>query len=538
MKKMIFGVIFNLLLIFPMAVSAESNLIIDCDDNNVAGQTFECILKSDMDDSVYYDKIEGRIDLVDADIAFEWESGFSGKLENNFLTINSNNLIDNSIIGKMKIKFPVETTGNKEIGFNDVKFYNNTNEVGSCNKISDNINVKSDIKTLESLTLSDCDGCNLSPKFSSNLTIYIVKTNTDSINISAIPSGNATVSGDGEKKLTKSKETFELVVTSEAGNTKKYKITVHKEKSGSSDNTLKSLTLNNGELELDFSSDITNYNVTFDKEEITINALANDLKATITGIGKKILKYGENEFTVAVMSENGHTKNYLINVNRPDTRNSNSYLKEIIINGEPLNFEKDILEYHYKVGNSITSLDIEAVAELESSKITITGGDNLVVGENEIIIEVLAEDETLKEYKVIVTRDEIDRADLYLESLEIEGYNINFSKDDFDYELTINGEKELIIDAIAENGTHNVEILGNSDLKNGSIIKIIITDEFDNSNIYKIKINLENEEEIVNDNNNITKDINYIPIIMTSLLVILLILNIIEITKKIKYLKH
>ena len=261
MKKIFLGLIFSILFIFPTMVSAESNLIIDCDDNNVAGQILECTIKSNLDDGVYYNKIESKIDLGDAVITFEWENGFSGKLENTFLTINSNDLVSNSTIGKMKIVFPIETTGNTEVTFNDVKFYNNYNIVRSSNKVSDNVIVKSDAKTLESLTLSNCNECKLSPKFSSNLTIYVVNTNTNKINISAIPSGNATVSGDGEKILTKSKQTFEIVVTSEAGNTKKYRITVQKEEDESSDNTLKSLTLNNGELEPNFSSDVTNYNV-------------------------------------------------------------------------------------------------------------------------------------------------------------------------------------------------------------------------------------------------------------------------------------
>lgn len=533
MKKILVGFIFAILLSIPSIVLAESNLVIECDDNNVAGQVLECTLKSSMDTGIAYNKIESKIDLLDT-ITFEWESGFRGNLVNQILTINSDSEIGNTTIGRMKVKFPIDVTGNQKIGLSDIKFYNDSTVVANSNKASDNVTVKSDVNTLDSLTLSDCDGCKLSPSFSSNLTIYVVKTTSDKINISAKASGNATVSGDGEKTLTKDKETFEITVTSEAGNTKKYKITVQKEKLESSDNTLKSLTLNEGELEPVFSNDVTNYELTLDKEEVTISAVANDSNAKVTGIGTKSLEYGKNEFTIVVTAENGNSKSYLININRPDTRNTNAYLKELTINGEKINFEKDIVEYIYTVGNSITSLDIEAVAELETSKVTITGDKDLVVGKNKIIITVEAEDESKKEYKIIVTRDEIDRSELYLETLQIEGYDIDFSKEKFDYNLTIKDEKTLIIDAIPESEDYSIEILGNSDLKNGSIIKIIITDEDNNTNIYKIKINVESNEEIIDDDNSTTDDINYIPIIMTSLLVILAVLDIIQIIKKVR----
>lgn len=536
MRKIFVNFLFVFLFCIPNSVLASSSLVMNCGDNNIAGQDLTCSMKIVLEEGVTYNKIESNINLSGANVTFDLENGFSGDINNDTLTINSNGENGNSNIGDIHIKFPVTTTGNKIVSLTNIKLYKDSTLVSNLSNASDSIKVKSDVKTLESLSLDECNGCNLSPNFNSNLTIYTVTTTSDIITFNAKASGNATIDGIGKKELTKEKETFEIVVTSEAGNTKKYKITVIKEELLSSDNSLKSITIDSGTLEADLSSNASSYTATVDKEEIVISAETNDSKATINGTGKKRLAYGKNEFTVIVTAENGNSKSYLITINRPDTRNANAYLKEISINGEKLNFEKDIVEYKYVVGHSIKELDIEALAELDTSTVTITGDKDLIVGENEIIITVVAEDESEKEYKIIVTRDEIDRSELYLESLTIKGYDIDFSNKKFNYDIVITEEEKLEIEAIPEIDDYNIEIIGNSDLKDGSIIKIIVTDSEGNTNIYKINVSIPNDNGMLDDNT-IKDDVNYIPIIMTSLLVLLLILNIIQIIKRVRLLK-
>lgn len=530
MRKLLVSFIFVFLFSLPTMVLAQSSLIMDCSDTNIAGKTLSCILKTEVDSEVTYNKIEANLDLDSSNVTFEWESGFSGNLSNNKLIINSTSEQGNSTVGKMNIKFPVTTTGNKQINITNINLYNNDSLVQTINNVSDTVTVKSDVKTLESLLVSDCDGCKLSPSFDSDLTIYTITTTSDTISFKATASGNATVTGDGTKKITKDKETFEIIVTSEAGNTKKYKITVSKEKLLSNDNSLKELNIDSGTLDTDFTSDVTNYKATVDKAEVIINAEASDAKATISGVGKKLLDYGKNEFTIMVTAENGNSKSYLITINRPDTRNANAYLKELTINGEQIDFEKDILEYTYTVDNSVIELDIGAIPELETSTVTVTGNKDLIVGENEVIITIVAEDESTKEYKIIVTRDEIDRSELFLSELIIEGYDIDFYENVYEYDIFIDDEKNLVIDAIPENDDYIVEISGNSNLKNGSVIRITITDQEGNSNVYKINVSAEENSEII-ENNNETDDINYIPIIMTSLLIVLAILDTLQIIK-------
>jgi len=394
-----------------------------------------------------------------------------------------------------------------------------------------NEEIKSNVNTLKSLVIEDCDDCRLSPSFKSNLLVYILTTTDDSIKIVATPlDKKATVSGTGEKTLNKSKETIEIVVTSESGEEKKYQLIVTKEDPISSDNTLKSLSLKEGNLTPVFSSDVTSYELNLDKEEVEIFAEVNNAKAKISGTGKKKLNYGKNEFNIVVTAENGTSKNYLITINRPDNRNANAYLKELIIDGNEIGFEKDIVDYTYKVSFDVEKLNISAIPEHETSVVEISGNDELVVGSNEILIKVKAEDESVKEYKINVTREE-KVINTKLKELEIKGFDINFEQDVFEYNVVITDQESLEIEAIAEDENNNVEISGNSNLKDGSIIKVIVSNDDGSSTIYKIKIQVNKNisQENVSDNSN---NINYIPIIMISLLVLLSLLNIIQIIKK------
>lgn len=530
MKKLLFSFIMIVLLSIPTCVLAASNLTIECDENNVAGQSLICTLNATIEEESEINKIEGDINFNDVTTTFELSSGLRGSINNNKLTINSDAKIESGSLGKLNIKYPIETTGTKEISLSNIKLYSSENFVNTISNVNDSVKIKSDVKTLQSLSVEDCDGCKLNPEFKSTLSIYSLTTTSDTIRITAIANGNATVTGSGLKKISKEEETLEIVVTSEAGNTKKYKINVKKVMPLSNDNSLKSLTLDNGELSPKFSSEVTSYTATVDKPEITINAITTDSKAKVTGIGKKILEYGKNDFNIVVTAEDGTVKNYLLVINRPDTRNANAYLKELTINGQQIGFEKDIVEYTYSVNNDVNKLDIIAKAEFETAHVTVTGNEDLKIGKNEIIITVEAEDGSTKEYKIIVNKVIMEKKEVLLQNLTIEGYNISFNPNTFDYDVIIKNEVKLNIIAIPENENYNVEILGNDNLKNGSIIKIIVTNDENESNIYKIKVSVSNNVEVHDNNNN--NDINYIPYIMIGLLVILVILNIVEILKK------
>lgn len=82
----------------------------------------------------------------------------------------------------------------------------------------------------------------------------------------------------------------------------------------SSDNNLKSLSIDGYELTPKFDKNTIEYKLTLDQsiEKIKINASANHEKAKVNGTGEFSLSNGENTFEIKVTAENGNEKKYKI----------------------------------------------------------------------------------------------------------------------------------------------------------------------------------------------------------------------------------
>lgn len=88
----------------------------------------------------------------------------------------------------------------------------------------------------------------------------------------------------------------------------------------SSDNTLKSLSIEGYDIEPKFNKDTTEYKLTVDEkvEKINVRAEVNHNKASVKGTGEINLSSGENTIEVKVTAENGNDKIYKIIVNVTD----------------------------------------------------------------------------------------------------------------------------------------------------------------------------------------------------------------------------
>ena len=117
----------------------------------------------------------------------------------------------------------------------------------------------------------------------------------------------------------------------------------------------------------------------------------------------------------------------------------------------------------------------------------------LVMGENEIIIKVTAEDDTKKEYKLIVKRVEGEGTATFIE-LSIGTYDIEFDN----YKASISLTKGEIIDGISyklsnENATVKIylnskEVNDIKNLKGDNILTLVTTDEDNNKLTYEVEI--------------------------------------------------
>lgn len=315
----------------------------------------------------------------------------------------------------------------------------------------------------------------------------------------------------------------------------------------SNNNNLASLSLLDYNITPKFRKDIKEYKATVDSNIIVIEATPQDKSATISGIGRKELKYGENTFIITVTSETGKKKEYKLIVTRVNNtkqenhfsnypnqkletsknesnnnekeeqeKNKDSKLKELKVTGYNIDFNKDIYSYNIDVSSNVDSLEIEALPNSDKSKITIKGNDNLSIGKNEITITVVAEDGNKSIYTIYATK----KSNICpIKSIKILNYNLDFDCNKYDYELKINKEDSLNIEVIPNDKKTKVNIYDNDNLKNGDIITIKVKiDDIDYEyHIKIIKTNLENINIINN------KQFIFLIIVISSILIYLII---------------
>lgn len=187
--------------------------------------------------------------------------------------------------------------------------------------------------------------------------------------------------------------------SSNGGSTTK-KPTETKEEKKSTDSTLSSLKIAEGEITPEFNKDVKEYAVTVPNEvtKLNITATPTDSKASVSVTEYEELKEGENAITISVTAEDGTTKtDYIIKATR---QKKELALEKLIIkytnqNGEvvevPLTpeFISNIYEYSIETLEYwVKNLDIEALANIEGATIEISGADSLKEGENIITITV------------------------------------------------------------------------------------------------------------------------------------------------------
>lgn len=403
---------------------------------------------------------------------------------------------NNNVIKEVNI-LALQTSGTGKITLKDITAIDDENNEVTISEVSTNIKVLDNNSFLKNIKLDNKNIDTYGVTFAPNTTNYTINvTKKSSINISVEKESTVSVTGTGTKNLVCGVNNIDITSTSE-DKTKKttYKLVINR--SCDSDTTLKNIVISSGKLNPSYVASTRSYNVdvTKDIEKITISAEKNSDTQKVTGVVKDYtLKFGENKFTITVVAENGSSKDYIITVNRQDTRSTNNNLKSIEIEEGKLNkeFKSDVLEYQLKVLYEVTKLNIKYETEEEHAKVEILGDvSKLKEGENNITLKVTSEKGEIKEYKIIVTRlkeGETLGNNPDISEINIKGYDINFSKNKQIYSLKIDNEKKLDISVVLEDQTSTYKITGNDNLKDGSIIKINTTSKDGSTREYQIII--------------------------------------------------
>lgn len=221
--------------------------------------------------------------------------------------------------------------------------------------------------------------------------------------------------------------------------------------------------------------------------------------------------------------------------NENDEKSSNKNLKSLTVTPSVLNpaFSASITEYTMTVENNIDEIKLDAVAEDDKAKVSIEGNTGLEIGENTITIKVTAEDETVRTYKIVVTKEAKNQ--IALKELLIEGVTLNPEFDSDVYQYTIDLEnsdiKELNITATPDKEDATVEIIGNTNLQEGSnVITILVKLSENETATYQVIVNI--PKQVVAEPENNTELYKKIGIgVLAAIILVIVIIAIVKMRK-------
>ncbi len=260
----------------------------------------------------------------------------------------------------------------------------------------------------------------------------------------------------------------------------------------SNNNYLDSLTLNNGEINIDFKPYIYEYNIFLDPDDtnVDINAIPVDLNASLAGTGEIVIDSGVVSKVVSVTALNGEIRNYTINFKRELSDESEA--KDIKIEGlyEYLCSESESYcnyefsgrtnTYTIYVPDSIDKVSFDVIKanefqevrmfEYDGTNIPSTGELSLDSTQTEFQIEVEAEDGSWTSvYYYYFIKDPAGNNNLSSLTITNPDIAFEFDKDKLIYYLTIPNEYvSYDINAETEVEGATVEVRGNTNLEVGT----------------------------------------------------------------------
>lgn len=489
MKLKRITIIVGLILLLPLNIKALTAKLV-CEDKKI-------YINSDVTCKLFINPEGSLISSFKADITYPNDIKLSG-IQTSWIDSSTSNKID------MKMQ---TSTGNEgitsETEIATLKFKTTTSYGDKQIKLSGGDLSSVDISSIHVISnenrLNSLNVIGENIKFDKNTNIYELTTTKEKINIQAeLVDTNARYEqnfGPREVSLNYGEQLINIIVIAESNEKNTYTLKVTRQDNRSTNDNLSNIVLSLGELSPKFSKDVLNYTVEVpnNASSLTITASLEDKKAEfVSGYGSRTvdLKLGENIILIQTQAEKGNTKTYTIKVNR-NYKGDNNYLKSITLSSGTLNFDKDIFEYKINVDYNTKELLISAIAEEKTSTVEVVGNKELVVGENIYKIKVLAENKSERIYTIIVNRLEEGKTlsnNNYLANLSIKNHSIAFVKDKLTYEITLTNETSLDLKYDTEDEKAFVKVEGNSDLKNNSVVKIIVTAEDGTTRTYILNI--------------------------------------------------
>ncbi len=230
---------------------------------------------------------------------------------------------------------------------------------------------------------------------------------TEAVTVVATPSDStSSVVVTGRTGLTAGPNTLSVLVTSQAGTSATYEVTLNVQ-IPSNNSSLVVFKVSGARV-----TDGTTVFIPAGTTAVAVTALASDSAASVAVTGSNGLQLGENTLTVVVTAEDGTTTTSTVTLNVLASDDTSLALFQYdgsdVSNGE-----------EFDLDNGVTSVEITAEATSSLSTVAIVGADTLVSGRNVVKISVTAQDTSVSTYLLIFNVAQSD--DTSLASLTVGG---------------------------------------------------------------------------------------------------------------------
>lgn len=157
-------------------------------------------------------------------------------------------------------------------------------------------------------------------------------------------------------------------------------------------------------------------------------------------------------------------------------------------------FSKNIKQYNVYISDNINKIEISAIKEETDVSVENEGVITLDDGITYHVIRVIDNENKVTEYKLNIQRGLLNESEdnAYLRELIIEGIDLDFKYDVFEYQVNIDEDiEELVIDYTPFNlDSYTIQSGGTNLNKSKNIIEIkVISEDGSSSNTYKINVN-------------------------------------------------
>ncbi len=275
----------------------------------------------------------------------------------------------------------------------------------------------------------------------------------------------------------------------------------------SSDNSLKSITIDGKEI-TGFSSTKYYYeNITVYKQIVKIDAEKNHAKASVYNVGDTILKEGTPvtiHLTVVAEDKSERTYTLVITYQKEEPKSEDNTLKTLEIY-----HDKDKLDFAYN--DKKTSFDFNVDSDIDKVTLKATLNDSkasfvtkygprdvtLNYGKNKVYLKVKSEKGDEKTYTLNIVRNDNRSDDSSLSSLAINNQRVVLEKNKLSYEVKLaNSEEKTKVYAVSSSETSKIEYEDIDLVVGENTLKIKVTSEKGSVSEYQIKVIREEEIKV------------------------------------------